>query len=717
MTGLDRVFSLSAGIPLIGLLSYAVLFVIVAFRRSKEREQLVFLVYLAAMIVWSFGSFMMRADFDDGDTLLWNQIMVVGSTAMPFAFYAFVRVFLRRERRFLIYAGVALYLVIQAANAAGLLIRDAKFVDGLLINEYGIALPLVSATWLVFIGLSAFDLVVEVRKTRDSFFQNRIRYLLVVIILMLAGSLTNATFLRFYPIDIAFNAVGAFTIAYAILKYKLLDISLVFRQGLLYSIPTVLLGSSYFIVIYAVTLVFQALAGPQIFFISLAVAVLTALALRRIIERAQDLVDKLFFREKFDVRVMLQRLNDSAAATLVLDELTELILNEVSKTMHIERLAVFLRDEGKLGFAPVAQRGLAPGKIADFKYDHTLIDWLSGREAVLTRHQIEVLPQFKALWIKERAELARLGMELYIRLKVKDSVVGFFAIGPKLSGLTYSLDDILTLTTLANQTAVTIENARLHSERQKTLSALKIAHDELERRVADRTQALADANAALEQEVAERRKAEELIRVSLEEKEVLLAEIHHRVKNNLQIVSSLLQLQAQAINDVRLREVLRNSQNRVRSMSLVHEKLYLSKDLSKIEIAEYLESLANDLLMSYASDERRPRLKMDVEDLRFGADTVIPCGLIVNELMSNSLKYAFAGRGAGEIRLSLKAAGDDYVLEYGDDGVGLPEGFSLKSPKTLGMRLITTLVTQLDGDIRLGDQAGANFIIRFPRLN
>ena len=709
-----HLFTSVAIIPLLGFVFYTVLFGIVALRRSKEPMHLLFLVYLATMIVWSFASFMMREEHSAGSALFWNRVMVAGSAGMPIAFFAFVRVFLRRRGRILFLAGLISYLLTQIANVTGLLITDAELIDGLLYNDYGIALPLIGTSWVFFIGYSVFDLIRATRSTKDTTYQNRIKYLLVVAILIFLGSLTNVTVLRYYPVDIAFNVICALTIAYAILRFRLLDISLVFRKGLLYSIPTVIIGASYFLVIYLVTTAFEAIAGPQIFVIALVVAVFAAVAVQPLRDRAQVLIDRLFFREKFDVRLMLQRLSDSTASILDLDTLTGMILDELSQTMHINSMAIFLREEESSRYAMVAQRGLESDKHLNLRADHTLVEWLDTNESILQHSAMEVLPQFKALWINEREELAHLGMALYIPLKAKGSMVGFVAIGPKLSEVTYSQDDELTLITLANQTAVTIENARLYRELQQTLFELRKAHEGLEVRVQERTGELAEANAALQTEIGERRNAEERIRISLEEKEVLLEEIHHRVKNNLQIISSLLDLQAQAIDDPKSKATLLDSQNRVRSMAMVHEKLYQSDDLSKIAFAEYLDSLANDLLRSYDIGSTDIRLFVEAEEAHFDVNTVIPFGLIINELISNSLKYAFIGRETGEIRIYLTATNVGYMLRFEDNGVGIAEDFDFRSSSSLGMQLVTTLVNQMEGTIELESDNGTRYIICFP---
>ncbi len=215
-------------------------------------------------------------------------------------------------------------------------------------------------------------------------------------------------------------------------------------------------------------------------------------------------------------------------------------------------------------------------------------------------------------------------------------------------------------------------------------------------------------------DITDRKWVEDQIHASLEEKEVLLKEIHHRVKNNLQVISSLLKLQAGYIKDDRILEVFQESQNRVRAMALIHEKLYQSEDLAKTDFAEYIHSLATDLFRSYSVNSRVIKLNLNVEDVRLSIDTAIPCGLIINELISNSLKYAFSAGQAGEINISLSSeAGDRYTLIVQDNGSGFPTNLNFRNTKSLGLQLVCSLIKQLHGTIDLERDRGVAFKITF----
>ncbi len=220
----------------------------------------------------------------------------------------------------------------------------------------------------------------------------------------------------------------------------------------------------------------------------------------------------------------------------------------------------------------------------------------------------------------------------------------------------------------------------------------------------------------ISEDITQRKKAEEQIKASLREKEVLLREIHHRVKNNMQVISSLLSLQSRYIGDAHLAEAFKESQDRIKSMALVHEKLYQSGDLASIDFHEYIKSLMRNLFQSYET-AGRVDLTVQVENVSLSVDAAIPCGLIINELVSNSLKHAFPEPRRGKISISLRQSGEDQIeLVVADDGVGVPEDITLKNITSLGLHLVTILAEdQLEGTISLERSGGTEFCITFGK--
>lgn len=217
-------------------------------------------------------------------------------------------------------------------------------------------------------------------------------------------------------------------------------------------------------------------------------------------------------------------------------------------------------------------------------------------------------------------------------------------------------------------------------------------------------------------DITERKQAEAAVRASLREKEVLLKEVHHRVKNNLQVITSLLRLEAARNAEPRVKDVLREMQGRIRSMALLHETVYRTESVARVNLAHYLRQLATQLFRAQNASVERVRLKLELAPVSVELDQAIPCGLIVNELVTNSLKHGFAAAQRGEVCVSLQPAGDDAVrLVVSDTGAGLPADFDPDKTDSLGLRLVSDLARQLGGELTIG--AGPSFAVTFkPKL-
>jgi len=276
---------------------------------------------------------------------------------------------------------------------------------------------------------------------------------------------------------------------------------------------------------------------------------------------------------------------------------------------------------------------------------------------------------------------------LCLPLIKQSRLIGILYLENRLSDMVFTSEQAKMTELLASQAAISLENARLLDQMKKK---------------------------------------EGQIKESLREKEVLLKEIHHRVKNNLQIISSLFRLQSAHIKDEHDIEIFKESQSRVSSMALIHESLYQSKDLAKIDFTEYTKKLVAYLLSSYAIYPETTTLDISIDDIFLGIDVAIPCGLIINELVSNSLKHAFPEGIKGKIRIELHMAKDLPVqnerssnmltLIVRDNGAGFPKNADFRSTETLGLELVNTLVKQLNGTIEFNKSAGTEFKITFPSV-
>lgn len=218
-------------------------------------------------------------------------------------------------------------------------------------------------------------------------------------------------------------------------------------------------------------------------------------------------------------------------------------------------------------------------------------------------------------------------------------------------------------------------------------------------------------------DITERKRIEEATKASLREKDILLREIHHRVKNNLQIIASLLKLQSALIENVEARGMFKMSHDRIRTMALIHEKLYQSKDLARIDFGAYIRSLGTHLLASYGVTPGDVRVATRADHVYLDINTAIPCGLIINELVSNALKHAFPRGRTGEIQIECHATKDGlHTLQIEDNGIGFPPEVDFQNTETLGLQLVNTLVRQLEGSITLDTAAGTKYMITFAEL-
>jgi two-component sensor histidine kinase len=213
------------------------------------------------------------------------------------------------------------------------------------------------------------------------------------------------------------------------------------------------------------------------------------------------------------------------------------------------------------------------------------------------------------------------------------------------------------------------------------------------------------------------KETEEQLKRSVHDKEILLKEIHHRVKNNMQVISSILKLQSAYVKDRKTIELLDECRNRIASMAFIHATLYMTKDFTNINFADYVANIANNLQQSYVSSDKKIAVKLDVPSVFLHIDDAIPCGLIINELLSNSFKYAFPKKKKGSVGISVKVKKENIILAIWDNGAGFPKKIDYKNTESLGLQLVNSLSEQLGGKIKLETRTGegTKFIIAFRK--
>jgi putative nucleotidyltransferase with HDIG domain len=464
-------------ISFVALIYYSAILVIIMRQPIYNKVRIYFSLYLLSMIIWSFAAFMMFSSLKVMTPLFWNRVLVVGSMGMPVSFYGFVTAFLGKPSKTWVWISILSYICVEAANLQGLIISSA-FVDaGKLVNEYGSALGFSSVYWLFFICASTYHLLLAYRHSKDALFRNRLRYLLLVIIFIFSGNLTNLTDLKSFPTDIAANIISAMLITFAILRHHLLDISVVVRKGILYSIPTVIIGATYYMTVQGVLHLFPDINGFDVFLFSIIAAVLTALIVQPLLNKAQTWIDRMFFREKYDASLMLERISRTAAHVLNLDSIAHMILREVTETLHIGKGAFLIKWQDSGDYILIAEKGLDEMSELRWDCDHPVVRILAREEKPITYQNLRHSLCNQMVSPEILSQLDELQGELYIPLNVKDELLGIFILGLKLSELTYTDDDQLTLNTLANQTAVAVENARLFSAEQSRREELDALYE------------------------------------------------------------------------------------------------------------------------------------------------------------------------------------------------------------------------------------------------
>lgn len=489
--------------PILGAIIYGTLELIVALSKPKTRLKTIFQLYLLAMFLWSISAFMTLSD--SGDVLVWFRIMTIAPIVMTIAIFYFVQILFGLRHKWSVLVLVYGIVLIPVALFTPYLIRDAVFEGGKLHYEFGALLFLAAVPGYSLNFLSLGELAKGYSRSTDMNQRNRFRYLILALSITILATFINFTELGKYPIDIAANTLTAMLIAYAILRHKLLDIQIVIRLGLLYSITTTILGLIYFLVITLTLNFVHTFSGERVFLLSVIVATLTAVIISPLRDAAQSWVDRLFYRERYNAGLMLQRLSQTTASLLDLNKITRVVLSDIAQTLHIQHAAIFIKQDSDNNFHLLAEEGTPklPAPIVGF--DHPVVTWMVQENRILSKNALDVSPIFRSLWKGELDYLNQFPAELFIPLNTRGELVGFIIAGPKRSTASYSHDEEVILSTLANQTAVVIENARLYEDLEatfvQTVVTLTNAIDMRDTYTSDHSQRIAEWAAEIAREL------------------------------------------------------------------------------------------------------------------------------------------------------------------------------------------------------------------------
>ncbi len=456
-------WNISTVIKGLATLIYLSIFIVVYLSRPLTRLRELFLVYLSTMIFWSASAFLASSGLVP--VLPWFRAMAAAQMAMLVSLYLFVQNLFGLRSKWkpliLIY-GFSSFFINLFSN---LIVKSANLdTTGSLIYEFGFLLPIIALPGIYLVVTSFAQLIKGYKNSKDASHRNRIRYLALGIIIPVLASGINLTEYGKYPIDIAFNVLTAILIAYALLRNQLLDTKVVIRLGLIYSSSTAIIGAIYFLSISLVLNYFHLLAGKEILITSILVGTLFSFLLAPFNSRAQKWIDRLFYREKYNAGLTLQKLSQATASIMDLNHMAALIITEILSTWHIQNGAILIKNSETGEFKLIAQMGNKSEHPWSFPSDHPIPIWLTQNNKSLTKNDISMIPIFKSLWGSEIEVLEEIQAEIFIPLIAKGNLVGIIILGEKKSTLPFDRDDLLLLSALSNQVAVAIENSRLYEE-------------------------------------------------------------------------------------------------------------------------------------------------------------------------------------------------------------------------------------------------------------
>ena len=449
-------------IPLISFICYTVLFMILLGSR-KSKIARYYTLYIVSMIIWSLGSFIMRTDFPPS-ALFWNRILCTGLISMPVVFYHFTLVLTEtNNQKEKLYFGYISAFALLVCNYSGLIMKDVYSENNVIYYTLGPVATAMAFWSLCYLLLAFINIIQKVKSNKIPFV--RVKYIMYGLTLVIAGGLANLfPSLGKYPLDIASNTVNALFIAYSIYRYRFLEIKLIVKRGIVYSVYTVILSGVYIIAIFTVQQVISKLMGYTTMTITLFMAVLLAMIFQPIKNVLQHWIDRIFYREKLSHQSILKDFSRIINNVLDLDELTDSLIEAVNQGMQPHIISLVLRkskDEYGMFRSTLQGKGLK-----DIKYtrNHPIVQWFAQGKAFLTIDDIESAPSFAGLWSMEKKQLYELKTQLIVPMWLREQLIGFLILSEKKGGESYSQEEMDLLYTLVNNAAVVIENAKMYEE-------------------------------------------------------------------------------------------------------------------------------------------------------------------------------------------------------------------------------------------------------------
>ncbi|MEW6601040.1 MAG: histidine kinase dimerization/phosphoacceptor domain -containing protein [Nitrospirota bacterium] len=692
-----NVFSLS-GIS-VGI-SCIILSLLVLFFGKTTLHRLLFLFNIT-VAVWGFGVFFVGNAAGPEEALFgWKFANSAGFFIGP-VFYHMTTVLCGIDRKkIILFAYLQAFIFLLINIKSDVLINTVRPVFGL---HYNVPNPFYMAAvvfYFLFVILSYYELLKYLPSTQG---RKRTQMLYIIFGFMVGFIGGSSSFLPMFNLDIVYPfgnfgiTVYCTVVTYAILRRNLMDIHIIFKRTMAYSLSAGLLTGFFIVLVLSVTHFFSGISGMSSFKISIIAALIIAILFTPLKDNIQVLLDKLFFRDPYDYYAVIRSASHEFASSIDLEHIQRYIVDTIFSALQL-KTAYILSGDDKY-FRVIYSRTLNKDDEDTKKAIYgRRVDPESGlvkfqemkREAVFRE-------EFRTNLDRKVSDAAMKEFDIFkcevaVPIFIEGKTAFLLLLGEKKTGDVYSAEDVTLLNTIAGQAAVSLKNALLYEE-------LKLKILQLEQ-------------------------ADSQIRSSLKEKEVLLREIHHRVKNNMQVILSLLNMQSRCINDDLLVDILRESRDRIKSMAIVHEKLYMNEKLTNVDFNDYIMSVAHSLFSSYRVAQERISFETDVKNIMLPIDTAIPCGLIINELLSNSIKHAFPENRPGKIRVSMRRIAEpdadsserhEFIeITVSDDGIGIPEDLDFRNVDSLGLELVVGLSeSQLQGKIELNRSGGTEFRIVF----
>lgn len=449
-------------IPIISLICYCVLLIILL-GSKKNKIATYYIYYIICMIIWSFGSVIMRTNFPPS-AIFWNHILCIGLISAPVIFYHFTLILTdttsKLKRLYFAYFSVGILIV---CDFTGLIIKEVYTRDNMIYYKLGPIAPIIAIWSLCYLILSFINIMENVKSNKIPF--TRVKLVLYGLTLVIIGAISDLfPILGRYPIDIISNTINAVFIVYSIYRYRFLEIKLIMKKGIAYSVYTILLTGFYIIAIILVQQILSKLIGYTTIISTLVLAVLLAYIFQPIRDIIQHWIDKLFYREKLNHQILLRDFSKIINNILDLNELTNSLLGAIKEGIKPKKVYLLLgndKEEYSL-FQPSLQKKYI--NEIRYGYNHPIVQWFKQGKTLLTIKDIETSSFFTSLWTMEKKQLYELETEIILPIKLREQLIGLIILSERNGGESYSQEEMDLLFTLINNAAVVIENAKMYED-------------------------------------------------------------------------------------------------------------------------------------------------------------------------------------------------------------------------------------------------------------